>query len=103
MENASTPPNRFSPELWALIKKLWEETPGLSHDKAGRTAAETLRVTPPSKATIVQRAKREGWLRVNADADSSRAPDELDPKKKLDRRELARPYPSTNALKPVQR
>jgi phage terminase small subunit len=56
---------RYSPELWALIRSLWEQTEGMSHAKAGKIASEQLHEDCPARSAIVARQSREGWIKGN--------------------------------------
>jgi hypothetical protein len=56
--------NKLTDEQWAEIRRVWEYDPAEpTYLVAGTKAAEKFGFTGPSKSTIDDRAKREGWER----------------------------------------
>jgi len=72
MANDDNTALRFSPELWALIQKLWAKDEKKSFARAAQEAAVQMQCAVPTKATVTQRARREGWEKgVSASANTS--------------------------------
>lgn len=83
--SASKSPNRFTPELWALIRQLWEGS-ALSYAKAADQAGQQMGCPVPSKATVTQRATREGWVRGGVADAPVNAPEPTPAKPKVEKR-----------------